>query len=94
METTNQEINPQDMRFMEMAAQIAEDNVDRGGGPFGAVIVRNGEVIATGANSVTLTSDPRAQPVLPALPDVSVSTLLGRSKPHLLRQHSGRRRCH
>ena len=60
METTNQEINPQDMRFMEMAAQIAEDNVDRGGGPFGAVIVRNGEVIATGANSVTLTNDPTA----------------------------------
>lgn len=60
METTNQEINPQDMRFMEMAAQIAEENVDRGGGPFGAVIVRDGEVIATGANSVTLTNDPTA----------------------------------
>lgn len=60
METTTQKITPQDMRFMEMAAQIAEDNVDRGGGPFGAVIVRDGEVIATGANSVTLTNDPTA----------------------------------
>lgn len=48
------------MRFMEMAARIAEENVDRGGGPFGAVIVRDGEVIATGANSVTLTNDPTA----------------------------------
>lgn len=60
METTNQKITPQDMRFMEMAARIAEENVDRGGGPFGAVIVRDGEVIATGANSVTLTNDPTA----------------------------------
>lgn len=53
-------ITPLDMRFMEMAAKIAEENVDKGGGPFGAVIVRNGEVVATGANSVTLTNDPTA----------------------------------
>lgn len=45
---------------MEMAARIAEDNIDKGGGPFGAVIVRDGEVIATGANSVTLVNDPTA----------------------------------
>lgn len=51
---------PEDVRFMEMAARLAEENVDRGGGPFGAVIVRDGKVIATGANSVTLTNDPTA----------------------------------
>lgn len=45
---------------MEMAADIAEKNIDRGGGPFGAVIVRNGEVVATGANTVTLANDPTA----------------------------------
>ncbi len=50
----------EDVHFMEMAARIAEENVDRGGGPFGAVIVRDGQVIATGANSVTLTNDPTA----------------------------------
>ncbi|MDE7154232.1 MAG: nucleoside deaminase [Muribaculaceae bacterium] len=54
------EITPQDLRFMEMAAELAEENVKRGGGPFGAVIVRDGEVIATGSNSVTLTNDPTA----------------------------------
>ncbi len=45
---------------MEMAADIAEKNIDLGGGPFGAVIVRDGKVVATGANSVTITNDPTA----------------------------------
>lgn len=53
-------ISDADVRFMEMAADIAEKNIDRGGGPFGAVIVRNGEVVATGANTVTLANDPTA----------------------------------
>lgn len=50
----------QDLHFMEMAAKLAEENVLRGGGPFGAVIVKDGEIVATGANSVTLTNDPTA----------------------------------
>lgn len=60
MNDNDYRITPVDMRFMEMAARIAEENVDRGGGPFGAVIVKDGEVVATGANSVTLTNDPTA----------------------------------
>lgn len=60
MEAKNPDITEQDMHFMELAAKIAEENIDRGGGPFGAVVVRNGEVVATGANSVTLTNDPTA----------------------------------
>ena len=32
-------ITEDDKRFMEMAAKIAEDNIDRGGGHFGALIV-------------------------------------------------------
>ena len=58
--TVKDNITAQDVRFMEMAARIAEENIDRGGGPFGAVIVRDGEIVATGANSVTLTNDPTA----------------------------------
>lgn len=53
-------ITSEDRHFMEMAARLAEENVDRGGGPFGAVIVRDGEVISTGVNTVTLTNDPTA----------------------------------
>ncbi|HKK69467.1 MAG TPA: nucleoside deaminase, partial [Bacteroidales bacterium] len=35
-------------------------SIDNGGGPFGAVIVRNGEIIAEASNSVTKTNDPTA----------------------------------
>ena len=45
---------------MKMASDLACENVDRGGGPFGAVIVRDGEVIAAAGNSVTLDNDPTA----------------------------------
>lgn len=53
-------ISEQDRHFMKMACDLASQNVDRGGGPFGAVIVRNGEVLAEGCNSVTLDNDPTA----------------------------------
>jgi guanine deaminase len=47
--------------FMEKAIALATENVTSGrGGPFGAVIVRNGEIVATGANLVTATNDPTA----------------------------------
>ncbi|SEB60646.1 nucleoside deaminase [Terriglobus roseus] len=50
-----------DPKFMRMAIDLATENVRSGkGGPFGAVVVRNGEVIAAAANSVTSTNDPTA----------------------------------
>lgn len=60
MENKKFEITDSDREFMRMAAALAEENVNRGGGPFGAVIVKNGEVVATGVNTVTLTNDPTA----------------------------------
>lgn len=46
---------------MEQAIALATENVTSGrGGPFGAVIVRDGKVIATGVNRVTTTNDPTA----------------------------------
>lgn len=46
---------------MERAVSLATSNVQTGrGGPFGAVIVHNGEVIADGYNLVTSTNDPTA----------------------------------
>ena len=50
----------EDAHFMEMAIALSEESVDLGGGPFGAVIVRNGEVIATGTNRVVPDNDPTA----------------------------------
>ena len=46
---------------MERAIQLSVDNVRSGrGGPFGAVIVRDGDIVATGTNQVTSTLDPTA----------------------------------
>lgn len=67
-------VTEQDRRFMEMAAEIAEENIDRGGGPFGAVIVdRDGRIVATGANSVTLANDPTAHAEVNAIRDACSS---------------------
>ena len=49
-----------DRRFMQMAIDLSVENVANGGGPFGAVIVRNGEVLSTGTNRVTANNDPTA----------------------------------
>lgn len=49
-----------DADWLEHAVRLATDNVGRGGGPFGAVIVRAGEVIGTGTNQVTTDLDPTA----------------------------------
>jgi len=47
--------------FMEKAIALATENVVSGrGGPFGAVIVRDGEIVATGTNLVTAINDPTA----------------------------------
>jgi guanine deaminase len=46
---------------MARAIALALDNVRTGrGGPFGAVVIREGKIIAEGANSVTLANDPTA----------------------------------
>lgn len=45
---------------MNLAINLAIENVDNGGGLFGAVIVRDGEVIATGTNRVVPNNDPTA----------------------------------
>lgn len=46
---------------MARAIQLSVDNVLSGqGGPFGAVIVKDGSIVAEGANQVTATNDPTA----------------------------------
>lgn len=46
--------------FMARAIELALENVRNGGGPFAAVIVKNGSIIAEGANRVTALNDPTA----------------------------------
>ena len=45
---------------MRRAIELSADSVRNGGGPFGAVIARNGEIIAEGSNGVALYNDPTA----------------------------------
>ncbi len=47
-------------QFMQRAIQLSIDNIDIGGGPFAAIIVRDGAIIAEAANSVTNDNDPTA----------------------------------
>ena len=50
-----------DNTFMARAIQLSIDNVQSGrGGPFGAVVVRDGAIIGEAANQVTSTNDPSA----------------------------------
>lgn len=46
--------------WMMEAIELAKENIKKGGGPFGAVIVKDGKVIARTGNSVTLSNDPTA----------------------------------
>lgn len=50
------------MAFMQLAGTLALQNVQKGGGPFGAVIVNNhtGTIVATGQNNVVKYNDPTA----------------------------------
>lgn len=48
-------------KYLGMAIELASENVKSGnGGPFGAVIVKDGKIIATGVNTVTSIKDPTA----------------------------------
>jgi guanine deaminase len=49
-----------DGRWLADAVALAVRNVEAGGGPFGALVVRDGEVVATGVNQVTVANDPTA----------------------------------
>lgn len=60
-------ITDADRQFIKMACQLASENIDKGGGPFGAVIVKDGKVVATGCNRVTSNNDPTAHAEVTAI---------------------------
>ena len=53
--------------LMRKAIELSIENVANGGGPFGAVIAKNGEIIATGVNRVTASCDPTAHAEVSAI---------------------------
>jgi guanine deaminase len=57
-------------RFMQMAVDLSSEGMNSGkGGPFGCVIVKNGEVVGKGSNSVSSTNDPTAHAEVMAIRD-------------------------
>jgi guanine deaminase len=53
--------------LLQKVIDMAIDNVRGDGGPFAALVVRDGVVIATGANQVTRTNDPTAHAEMVAI---------------------------
>lgn len=54
-------MNDKNAEFMQEAIRLSIANVDEGrGGPFGAVVVKDGKIIARGNNQVTTNNDPTA----------------------------------
>ena len=47
-------------KFMKKAIELSIESVNKGGGPFGCVIVKDEEIVAEGSNKVTTTNDPSA----------------------------------
>ncbi|WP_353242885.1 nucleoside deaminase [Providencia sp.] len=56
-----------DKQFLQQAVSLAEENVQAGGRPFGAVVVSQGKVVATGVNQMLELHDPTAHAELMAL---------------------------
>lgn len=55
-------------QFMRRAIELAREGMDAGaGGPFGSVVVHNGEIIAEGYNRVTSDNDPTAHAEVTAI---------------------------
>jgi guanine deaminase len=53
--------------LMRKAIELSINSVRNGGGPFGAVIAREGEIIAEGSNGVTIYNDPTAHAEVTAI---------------------------
>lgn len=58
-----------DEEALRRAIALAVENVARGGGPFGAVVVRDGAIVGKGTNRVTIDNDPSAHAEVVAIRD-------------------------
>ncbi|HEX2843252.1 nucleoside deaminase [Hyphomicrobium sp.] len=60
-----------DQSFLREALELARANIETGGRPFGAVVVRDGEIVGRGVNEILATHDPTAHAELMAIRDSS-----------------------
>jgi len=71
-------LEEQHQAHLRDAVALARDNVRQGGRPYGAVIVRDGEVLSRAVNTIAITQDPTDHAEMVAIREVS--RRLGRSK--------------
>jgi tRNA(Arg) A34 adenosine deaminase TadA len=58
------------LELMREAIKLADDNlISKKGGPFGAIVVKDGKIVGKGSNSVTSTNDPTAHAEINAIRD-------------------------
>lgn len=57
----------EDRYFLQQAIDLAVKNVESQGGPFAAIVVKDGKIVATGANRVTANNDPTAHAEVTAI---------------------------
>lgn len=62
-------MNEEVTSFLMQAIRLAEENVRQGGGPFGAIVVKQGKVVGRGVNRVTSNLDPTAHAEVMAIRD-------------------------
>ena len=63
-------MNPEQIEFMREAIRLSKEGMINGyGGPFGAVIVKDGKIVGRGYNKVTSTNDPTAHAEVVAIRD-------------------------
>lgn len=60
-------MSEKDALFIRRAIELSLESVKRGGGPFGAVITKNGEIISESSNQVTVLNDPTAHAEIGAI---------------------------
>ena len=58
---------PKHEELLREAVRLAEENVQRGARPFGAVLAIDGKIVATGVNDVVHTNDPTLHAELEAV---------------------------
>lgn len=63
-----------DAAWLAQAIELAVHNVAGGGGPFGALVVRGGDIVATGQNRVTRDLDPTAHAEVQAIRNACQAT--------------------
>ena len=73
MKTTKRQKLMTNEDYMREAIRLADENVQNGGGPFGAIIVKDGQIIGRGTNRVTSNNDPTAHAEVSAIRDASAN---------------------